>query len=98
MRQRGVDVLTAQDDGCCALNDASLLDRATILNRVLFSQDRDFLGEASRRQKVGERFSGVVYAPQQKVSIGQCINDLELIAKDTGLSDWSDRLDYLPLR
>ena len=98
LRLRGVDVLTAQDDGCRTLDDAGLLDRATLLNRVLFSQDRDLLTEANRRQKAGESFFGIVYGHQLKVTIGECINDLEIIAKVTDPADWSDRVNYLPLR
>jgi hypothetical protein len=34
--RRGVDVLTAQGDGARRLADPSLLDRATVLRRILF--------------------------------------------------------------
>jgi hypothetical protein len=44
---RNVDVLTAQLDGTTRLDDAALLDRATALGRVLFSQDDDLLAEAA---------------------------------------------------
>ncbi len=57
---RGVDVLTAQLDGTTELDDAKLLDRATSLGRVLFSQDEDLLAEATRRQRNGDSFAGVV--------------------------------------
>ena len=46
---RGVDVLTAQLDGTTELEDPGLLDRATELGRVLFSQDDDLLAEAAKR-------------------------------------------------
>ena len=46
LRLREVDVLTAQEDGSQRLADPELLDRATALDRVLFSQDRDLLREA----------------------------------------------------
>jgi hypothetical protein len=39
LRVRGVSVLTAIEDGAERLPDADLLDRATALGRVLFSQD-----------------------------------------------------------
>ena len=41
LRRRGVDVLTCQDDGTTTWDDDRLLDRATQLGRVLFSQDDD---------------------------------------------------------
>jgi len=58
LRLRGVDVLTAQEDGARRFLDAILLDRATTLGRVLFSQDEDLLSEAARRQYGGETFAG----------------------------------------
>lgn len=51
LRLRGVDVLTAQDDGRRQVPDDVLLDRASDLLRVLFSQDEDLLAEATRRQE-----------------------------------------------
>ena len=50
LRRNGIDVITAQEDGCAELSDPDLLDRATQLGRVLFSMDDDLLTEASRRQ------------------------------------------------
>ena len=83
LRMRGVDVLTAQEDGAAELDDALLLDRATSVGRILFSQDDDLLREAARRQQAGEKFTGIIYAHQLNITIGQCIDDLELIATVT---------------
>ena len=63
LRLRGVDVLTAQEDGAGKLADAELLDRASTLGRVLVTQDADFLKEAARRQENALWFAGVVFAP-----------------------------------
>ena len=61
--------------------DTILLDRALELGRVMFSQDRDFLIEAQRRRAEGIDFAGVIFARQSRISIGDCIRDLEIIAK-----------------
>jgi len=45
LRLRGVDVLTAQDDGRRQVPDEVLLDRSSDLRRVLFSQDDDLLAK-----------------------------------------------------
>jgi predicted nuclease of predicted toxin-antitoxin system len=58
LRSRGVDVLTAQEDGTGTLDDPALLDRAGTLGRVLFTQDKDFLVETARRQRAAIPFSG----------------------------------------
>lgn len=94
---RGVDVITAQSDGAAQLDDPLLLDRATSLRRVLFSQDQDLLAEATRRQRSGIPFTGVVYAHQLYVTVGRCINDLELIAKVGMPDDLINRVQFLPL-
>jgi predicted nuclease of predicted toxin-antitoxin system len=97
LRLRGVDGLTAREDGAAELEDDSLLDRATELNRVLFSQDDDLLREANKRQQTGETFAGVIYAHQLNITVGQCIDDLELIAKATEPEEWLNNTVYLPL-
>ena len=89
LRLRGVDVLTAQEDGADQLDDSALLSRAGALRRVLFSQDKDFLREATRRQKSGENFVGIIYAHPLTVTIGQCVKDLELISQASGTESLS---------
>lgn len=97
LRLRGVDVLTAQEDGHDRASDNDLLDRATELGRILFSQDDDLLREAAERQADGRFFTGVVYAHQLKVTIGQCVTDLELIARVGEPEDFANRVEYLPI-
>ena len=97
LRQRGVDVVTAQEDGKGRLEDPPLRDRATALGRVLFTLDEDFLGEATRRQRAGQQFAGIVYAHQMRVTIGQCVLDLELMANVYEPADMTNRVEYLPL-
>jgi predicted nuclease of predicted toxin-antitoxin system len=98
LRLRGVDVLTAQEDGTAELQDPELLDRATALGRLLFTEDDDLLAEATRRQRGGERFGGVLFMHQRDLTIGRCVEDLELIATATATEEWENRVLYLPLR
>ena len=39
LRLRGVDVVTAHEDGASRLDDPELMDRASELRRVLFTRD-----------------------------------------------------------
>lgn len=98
LRLHGVDVLTAQEDGAARLPDSVLLDRSTALGRVLFSQDKDLLREAVRRRSARETFAGIIFAHQLKITIGQCIRDLELIAHASEPADLVNQVEYLPLR
>ena len=96
LRLRGVDVITAHDDGADRMNDADLLDRAGALGRVLFTQDDDLLAEAASRQKAGIAFHGVIYAHQLMITIGNCIHSLELIARAGEPQDLINRVEFLP--
>ena len=97
LRMRDVDVLTAQEDGAETFLDPELLDRATQLGRTIFSFDDDLLGEAARRQRGHRPFSGVIYAHPLRISIGQCIRDLEVIAKAGEPEDLQNLVQFLPL-
>lgn len=97
LRLRGVDVLTAFEDHSAELEDPDLLDRATALGRVLFSQDDDLLSEATTRQQEGMPFGGVIYAHQLRVSIGRCVDDLALLVELGTDDDVKNRVIFLPL-
>lgn len=95
LRLRSVDVLTAQEDDAAELDDDRLLQRATELGRVLVSQDEDLLREGAHRLRDGTRFSGIGH--QLRVTVGQMVEDLELIATATINEEWVGRIEYLPL-
>jgi hypothetical protein len=97
LRLRGVDVLTAFEDGASDFSDPELLDQASALGRVLFSHDDDLLAEAARRQAAGIPFDGVIYAHQLRVSIGACIDDFALVAAVGEPKDLRQQVLYLPL-
>jgi len=97
LRLRGVDVLTAYEDGASELDDAALLDRASALGRVLFTRDDDLLAEMAKRQRGGIPFHGVNSAHQLSVSIGRCVQDLEIIAKAGEPTDLMNGVMFLPL-
>lgn len=97
LRRRGVDVLTAYEDGYVQQPDERVLQRATDLGRVLYSQDRDYLAIARRWVREQRPFVGVLYSHQQRLSTGQVIAELELVAMVGDLEDFVDRVRHLPL-
>lgn len=97
LRLRSIDVLTAQEDGSAQLDDHRLLQRATELGRVLVSQDEDLLREGVRAIREGEYFSGIVYGHQLRITIGQMVEDLELITNVTTQDEWHGKIEYLPI-
>jgi predicted nuclease of predicted toxin-antitoxin system len=97
LRLREVDILTAYEDNAGELADPDLLDRASELGRVLFTHDDDLLVEAALRQEQERPFAGVVYVHQLQLTVGQCINELELLAKLANEGEAENQVIFLPL-
>ncbi len=96
LRRRGVDVLTAIEDGHPKALDAELLARAHQLGRVLFTQDIRFKALAEEWQSEGKPFSGLVFGHQLRGTIGQYVRDLEVIGLASEQSEWLGTVAYLP--
>jgi hypothetical protein len=90
-------VLTAQEDGASRLPDEALLERASQLGRPLVTHDIRLLAMAQRWQLQGRPFCGVIFGHLMQASIGECVRDLELIAKATDPQDWASAVLRLPL-
>jgi predicted nuclease of predicted toxin-antitoxin system len=97
LRRRGVDVVTVQSDGRSGTADTLVLDRATELGRLLFSQDTDLLAEATRRQRADIDFARLVYGRVAVDLIGRYAGDLELISFCADPIEYCNRVEYLPL-
>src|SRR5262245_26981093 len=97
LRRRGIDVLTSQEDGTRDADDERLLGRATQLQRILITQDEDFLRIAAAWQAAEWEFFGLVFAPQAVGGIGRYIDDLELIACCCEQSELMGMVRRLPL-
>ena len=97
LRRRAVNVLTSQEDGTREAGDDTLLERATELGRLLFSQDYGLIRIATDWQRRGQNFAGLVFAHQENTSIGGCIEDIELLAQCCDAGEVANRVIYLPL-
>jgi len=95
---RGVDVLRAQDDGAGEMTDEDLLQRATDLGRITFTQDVRFKAMAEAWQRQGKPFSGLLFGNQLGVTVGTYVKDLELIAKATDPAEWVNVIQHLPYK
>lgn len=90
LRQRGVDVLTVAEAGLLGAADEEHLARALVEERVIFTQDDDFL----RLHAAGAEHAGIVYAPQQ-TPVGAIIRGLMLIYQVLEADDMKGRVEFL---
>ncbi len=88
LRQRGVDVLTAQEDRRDIVSDEQLLERAMELGRLIFTQDVLFRVLAEQWQRHERSFAGLLFGSQLGGTIGQYVEDLELIGKASSPDEW----------
>jgi hypothetical protein len=91
-------VITAFEDTASEMDDSDLLNRASELGRVFFTQDDDLHAEAANRQKNGILFQGAIYAHQLGISIGACVNDLEIIVKAAEPDELVNAVIFIPLK
>lgn len=98
LRHRNIDVLTASGDGTDRLADDLLLARATYLNRVLVTHDKDFLHLASDWNIASREFTGIVFVAQTTLHVGKAIEYLELIAVAMSPAEIRNRVEYIPAR
>ena len=96
LRRRGVDVLTAIEDGRAEVPDEELLERSREVERVLFTQDIRFKAMAEDWQRHARPFAGLMFGHQLGATIGRYIEDPELVAMASEITDWENTVQYLP--
>ena len=96
LRRRGIDVLTAWDDGRARLPDEPLLARSTELNRILVTLDKGFHRLAKRWRMSGHDFAGIVFGVQERIDVGEAIEYLEIFANVMTAEEMHNRIEYLP--
>lgn len=97
LRLRGVDVLTATEEGTNRLLDDELLQLVGAEKRVLFTHDIRLKVLAEQWQRDGTPFAGLLYGHAEGASIGRYVRDLELIAKACEPGELTNTILHLPL-
>ena len=96
LRLRGVDVATAIEERTNTLADDALLEHATGEGRALVTSDIRFKALAEDWQRTGKPFAGLIYGHARR-SVGDFVQDLEIIAKACVPDEVANRVLHLPL-
>src|SRR5690349_12559766 len=92
-----LDSVTAYEVGLSGAADPELLIWAAKEKRVLISHDRTTMPKhAAELIAKGEAIAGVIIVPR-RLSIGQVINDLEIIVTCSEVHEWGNIIHHLPL-
>lgn len=97
LRKRSLDVQTSQEDGTRTWADEAILARAVELDRLLLTQDEDFLAIGAEWQRIGREFPGVFFA-RQGLPIGRLTRDLELYLSCCTAEELRNRVIHLPIQ
>jgi uncharacterized protein with PIN domain len=90
LRRRGVDVLSCKEANMLSASDEEHLKLANIENRVIFTQDDDFLKFHAKQIL----HKGIVYA-HQRTPIGQIIQGLMLISQVLDASEMENHIEFI---
>jgi hypothetical protein len=83
LRARGMDLVTVQDRGREGTDDAELLTEALSDERVMLTNDTDFLALAAGYASRGVTFAPIFFWPQQRRRIGEIVR--RIIRQASGL-------------
>ena len=90
LRRRGIDIVTVQELGLRGASDESHIDRAREMQRVICTNDQDFL----RLISSGIPHAGLVFGSPQ-TTIGDWVKSLELLCEVMTLKDMENHIEYL---
>ena len=89
--KRGVDALSVQQAGRRSAIDETILDLAARIERVVYTNDRDFL----RINATGVPHSGIIYHRQVKYAVGRAVDELEIVCKVYDMEEMRNRVHWL---
>lgn len=95
LRRRGVDARSARDVGNLGFADEEHLTYATREKLVLFTHDDDYLRIASEWRSGGKDHTGIIFAPQTRYGIGECIYRLMDYATILDPEDMRNCVEFL---
>lgn len=91
LRRRGIDVTTTPEQSLISVSDQVQLEFAVSQNRVIFTQDTDFL----RLNQTNSNHCGIVYSYQGSKSTGEIIKGLILIWELLEPSEMLGKVEFI---
>lgn len=95
LRTRGMDVVTVQDLGRRSDDDPLLLDWAIEHERIVLTNDQDFLAIAAERGARLETFAPIFYWPQQQRTVADLLQKILKVATSQSYADASSQVFFL---
>jgi len=81
LRRRGVDVLSAADEGLLGASDEDQIRHAVDSSRILLTSDVDHLVLARRWSEEGKPHRGIVFLHQRRLTVGRAIFGIDALVR-----------------
>ncbi len=94
LRRRGVDVVSAGEEGMLGASDEEHVARATVNGRVIVTADEDFLILASTLARPGGTFPGLLFI-LPSTTIGQAVSGIVLAAEVLEPAEMMNSIEWL---
>lgn len=91
LRRAGIDAITVAEAGRASAADDDHLQWCLREARIVFTNDVDYL----TLHRLGVAHAGIIWSREQKYTIGEMIDLLELLAFMYGPDEFANRLEYL---
>jgi predicted nuclease of predicted toxin-antitoxin system len=91
LRRRGIDVTTTPEAGMIGLSDEEQIAFAATQERVIFTQDTDFL----RMARTGISHNGIIYCQQKSRSIGDIVRGIVLIWEYLEPEEMKNKVEFI---
>ncbi|MBC8876984.1 MAG: DUF5615 family PIN-like protein [Planctomycetes bacterium] len=98
LRKSDLDLVRVQDVGLLGADDDEVLEWADQNGRVLLTHDgRTMPNHVRNRLAAGSHLPGV-FIVDDLASIGDCVEDILLVAECSEEGEWEDQIHYLPFK
>ena len=95
LRRRGIDAQSCRDAGNYGLTDEQQLDYARRNCFVVFTHDDDFLKLNVEYVIHGKEHTGIIYAHQRSLNVGDCIRRIKIIVDILSSQEMKNHVEFL---
>ena len=95
LRRRGITIQSVQEAGKSGLPDETQLQYAKSIGAILITRDTDFLILCEQWKQQGISFPGLLFIPSKRISIGDCIREIELLGCMLNSENMLNHIEFL---
>lgn len=96
LRQKDLDLVRVQDVGLQELDDPTILSWAAENRRIIITHDKATMPDFAYKRVANEEVMPGLFVVDDRISIGQAIDELLLYAMYTEQQEWNQKVLYIP--